>query len=425
MQQGKSISQLRTACQPILDNDEVSFPVLFQGRHGLGKSEFVHQLAKELGLEVVEVRASQLMPGDLLGMPQKHEEYTKWKPPFWLYLACNRAVVLFLDEIDRASTQVRQGIFQLTGSRRLHDNHLHPETQIFGAVNTSEGETEYMTGEFDPAELDRWVAHGFDPTHEEWLEWAAENGVNRYVQEYIANNKKELDLPEELSGNKVMVSRRSWDRASQVLNAEYGPSTKPNPEEAYLIVSGFVGSAAANGFADFLREYESTISINDVAENLEMYREDLEGNDEAHRKILRQFTAEYGDKENEDLMDLSEEKRRNLAKFMAIPSPEVSICMFKKTPKGSDFRKEIGDVSVDEKYFQDSGSLDKDPDELTLMDYISHCFDADERIEDRIDDLNESVKRKIEELEEEAAEGEEPDSEEEDEAEVEAEEEDT
>ena len=46
------------------------YPVLVRGRHGIGKSTVVYQLAKERGLPVVERRASQMTEGDLLGLPK-------------------------------------------------------------------------------------------------------------------------------------------------------------------------------------------------------------------------------------------------------------------------------------------------------------------------------------------------------------------
>ena len=42
-------------------------PVLLRGRHGIGKSQVVYQLAANAGLPVVERRASQMTEGDLLG----------------------------------------------------------------------------------------------------------------------------------------------------------------------------------------------------------------------------------------------------------------------------------------------------------------------------------------------------------------------
>ena len=73
------------------------FPVLVRGRHGIGKSTVVYQLAKERGLPVVESRASQMTEGDLLGLPKVEGNVTQWLAPEWLHTACNEPVVLFLD----------------------------------------------------------------------------------------------------------------------------------------------------------------------------------------------------------------------------------------------------------------------------------------------------------------------------------------
>ena len=67
--------------------------------------------------------------------------------------ACTEACVLFFDEIDRATMEVRQGIFELTDSRKINGHYLHPDTVIIGAVNGGEHGSQYQVGEFDPAEV--------------------------------------------------------------------------------------------------------------------------------------------------------------------------------------------------------------------------------------------------------------------------------
>ena len=76
-------------------------PVLIRGRHGVGKSEVVYQIAATRDLPVVERRASQMTEGDLLGLPKVEDGITKWLAPEWLDTACTKPVVLFLDEVDR------------------------------------------------------------------------------------------------------------------------------------------------------------------------------------------------------------------------------------------------------------------------------------------------------------------------------------
>ena len=149
---------------PILN---AKFPVLVRGRHGIGKSTIVYQKAEELGLPVVERRASQMTEGDLLGLPKVAKGVTTWCAPDWLAEACSKPVVLFLDEVDRATMEVRQGIFELCDSRKIAGHTLHPDTLIFACVNGGEHGSQYQVGEMDPAELDRYTVFDVEPSVEE------------------------------------------------------------------------------------------------------------------------------------------------------------------------------------------------------------------------------------------------------------------
>ena len=150
---------------------DIKKPVLLRGRHGIGKSEIVYQFAEAKELPVVERRASQMTEGDLLGLPSVEGGVTAWCAPDWLHRACTEPVILFLDEVDRATSEVRQGIFELTDSRKISGNVLHPDTLIFAAVNGGEHGSQYQVGEMDPAELDRWTVFDLEPSVEDWLNW--------------------------------------------------------------------------------------------------------------------------------------------------------------------------------------------------------------------------------------------------------------
>ena len=42
-------------------------PLMIRGRHGIGKSQSVYQIAAKLGLPVIERRLSQMTEGDKIG----------------------------------------------------------------------------------------------------------------------------------------------------------------------------------------------------------------------------------------------------------------------------------------------------------------------------------------------------------------------
>jgi|TARA_R110001583_G_scaffold78811_2_gene213424 hypothetical protein len=237
-------------------------PILIRGRHGVGKSEVVYQFAENIGYSVVERRASQMTEGDLVGLPKTDGNVTSFCPPDWFTTACESPVVLFLDEVDRATIEVRQGIFELTDSRKLNGHRLHPETLIFAAINGGEHGAQYQVGEMDPAELDRWTVFDVEPTVEDWLSWAQGN-VHKMVWDFINQNRVHLEHKDEFEPNKVYPSRRSWDRFNECMVSGEFLEQGASPE-VFNLASAFLGFEAAVSFNDFVQNYDRQVSIHDV-----------------------------------------------------------------------------------------------------------------------------------------------------------------
>jgi len=293
-------------------------PVLLRGRHGVGKSQVVYQLAETLGLPVVERRASQMTEGDLVGLPSVDGGGTSFNPPNWFLTACNEAVALFLDEVDRATLEVRQGIFELTDSRKLNGHTLHPDTLIFAAVNGGEHGDQYQVGEMDPAELDRWTVFDVEPSVEDWLTWAKDR-VCGPVWDFINQNRQHLEHESDFEPNKVYPSRRSWERLDMCLvTGNVITEGEMNPL-MYNLANSFVGFEAAVALNDFVANYSKIVSIEDLVDN---GRFDL--------------TAEFGINDHNALVEkmeqagtfkeeLSDEQLQNVATyFVSLPS-EVAM----------------------------------------------------------------------------------------------------
>ena len=232
-------------------------PVLLRGRHGIGKSQVVYQLAADMSLPVIERRASQMTEGDLVGLPSIDGNRTTFNPPDWFKEACEQPVVLFLDEVDRATLEVRQGIFELTDSRKLNGHHLHPDTMVFAAINGGDHGESYQVNEMDPAELDRWSVWDIEPTVEDWLAWGKEN-VDSLIWDFINQNRAHLEHQGDIEPNKRYPSRRSWDRLDKVLKQadamEAGPSM-------FNLAQSFVGFEAAVALNDYAQNYERVVSV--------------------------------------------------------------------------------------------------------------------------------------------------------------------
>ncbi len=321
-----------TQCAPYVI--AIRKPILIRGRHGIGKSEVVYQVAKNLGLPVVERRASQMTEGDLIGLPDNRDvqvngiKATTFNPPDWFVTACTEPVVLFLDEVDRATPEVRQGIFELTDSRKINGHRLHPDTIIIAAVNGGEHGSQYQVGEMDPAELDRWTVFDLNPTVEDWLAWGKDN-VDQMVWDFINQNRNHLWHTDDFEPNKVYPTPRSWKRfndcvALELLNSEDSASAAV----IFNLASGFIGLEAAVAFGDFRKNYERQVTI-------EMLLDD--------GKLDK--VADWGINEHTSMADKMEAKGtfkdilgdtqiQNLADYIALVPSEVAMKLW--TVMGAD-----------------------------------------------------------------------------------------
>ena len=301
-------------------------PVLLRGRHGIGKSTVVYQYAAQQNMEVVERRASQMTEGDLVGLPSIEDNSTTFNPPDWFKAACDRPVVLFLDEVDRATLEVRQGIFELTDSRKLNGHTLHPDTLVFAAVNGGDHGAQYQVGEMDPAELDRWTVFDIEPSVEDWLTWAKESQVSDEIWNFINQNRNHLEHTDDFEPNKVYPSRRSWERLDKCLTQ--ADLLKEASPVLYNLTSAFVGFEAAVAFNDFVLNYDRQVTTDDILIHGNFAKvADFGIND--HTAIIDKFEAEETFHN-----ELDQELVNNLARYFVMLPSEVAMKLWTVMGKG-------------------------------------------------------------------------------------------
>ena len=317
-------------CAPHVIN--AAKPILVRGRHGIGKSEVIYQIAEDLGLPVVERRASQMTEGDLLGMPSPEmievngEQASVFRPFAWFIQACTSPCVLFFDEIDRAVTEVRQGLFELTDSRKLAGWSLHPDTRIVSAVNGGEHGDQYQVNEMDPAELDRYTVFDLQPSVEDWLTWAKDK-VDGVVWDFVNQNRQHLEHNDDFEPNKVYPSRRSWKRFNDCVSGAGLLDVGTSSPVLFNLGCGFLGFEAAVAFNDFVQTYERQVTVEDVVDNGEIAKtNDFDIND--HAALVEKMDASDTFKE-----DLSEAQADNVgAYFVTLPS-EIAMKLWESVAR--------------------------------------------------------------------------------------------
>jgi hypothetical protein len=252
----------------------VNDAILLRGPHGIGKSAVPAEVAKRTGKRLLDIRLSLFTEGDLIGIPD-HERIkttgvTSFAPPDWLHTACTEPCVLFLDEINRATPGVQNSAFQLVLDREVKGWRLHPETLVFAAINDS---PEYNVNEMDPALLDRFVTYDLVPTHKDWLVWATAEGIDDLVVDFIRQHPEHLRPTKSVEPGSITPTQRSWARLARTLvtagmpPSQFGGAEKEGlPVGFYAIAMGYVGAPTAIAFVNFIKEYDSVISAEDIVD---------------------------------------------------------------------------------------------------------------------------------------------------------------
>ena len=297
-------------------NFPVTESILICGNHGIGKSQLVKQAAKILGIPCIDFRLSQNDVGDLKGMPFHVNGRTVFAPPEFFPLKEADAIelkeflglttdisrgrygdkgILFLDEINRASRETQQAAFELVLDRRLNLRALPDGWRVVSAINDEDDI--YTVNSLDPAFLSRFFVVKFNPSIQEWLEWADGNGVHPVVTEFIRKNDTLLDPSSEMlreastKGITKVHDRRAWVKFSDTINKlvqdyeegklEKNPLGK-DPAQVnwlFLIATGYVSTIAAAQFKNFMEtDYQSlnaSIILNQWTKDIEKRLKDI------------------------------------------------------------------------------------------------------------------------------------------------------
>lgn len=145
-------------------------PICIWGKHGIGKTEIVQDLAKTMGYQLAYIAPAQFEEmGDLLGMPSILNEETVFKAPAWVPKTEGPGILL-IDDVNRADDRILRGIMQLLQNHELVSWKLPPKWQIVLTANPDGGD--YSVTPMDDAMLTRMlhITLVFDLL--EWAKWA-------------------------------------------------------------------------------------------------------------------------------------------------------------------------------------------------------------------------------------------------------------
>jgi hypothetical protein len=212
--------------------------VMLWGPPGIGKSSIVGDVARHQGLELVDLRLSQLAPTDLRGLPVAEEGVSRWFPPE--FLPREGRGVLFLDEINMAPPAMQGIAQQLILDRRVGTYHV-PEGWFIWAAGNRKGDRAAVF-EMPSALANRFIHLDLAPDLDSFKAWGLSTGISEEVLAFLAFRPSLLHQID--TQRPAWPSPRSWSMGDRLRKS--GLSLEPA-----------VGPAATGEFEAFCAVYST------------------------------------------------------------------------------------------------------------------------------------------------------------------------
>ena len=179
-------------------------PVIIKGKPGIGKSDIVAQVVKELGYEVQISHPQVSDPTDYKGFPfpSREGDRATFLPFGDLYelIHARKPTIAFMDDIGQAPTAVQAALMQLLLARRVNGHKVSEEVTFVAATNRRE-DMAGVSGLLEPVKRRFAAILELEENLDDWCEWALKNrlpgeliGFIRFRPELLCDFTPSRDL---------------------------------------------------------------------------------------------------------------------------------------------------------------------------------------------------------------------------------------
>lgn len=238
-------------------------PVMLHGSFGVGKSDMIRGIAKELELDLIDLRLSQLDSADLRGIPHADGKFTNWLTPKFLPQDPESRGILFLDEINSAAQATQAAAYQLVLDRRLGDYELPAGWTIVAAGNRMRDRA--IVNQMSTALKNRFVHLDYEVHFDDWIEWAQKNGIDETIIGFLRFRPALLNEPDSpdcnLKDRNSFATPRSWEFFSRLL------ATKPDAEMRRVLAGSAIGEGNAAEYITYCEVYKDLPTYEEIQKN--------------------------------------------------------------------------------------------------------------------------------------------------------------
>lgn len=298
--------------------------VMLWGPPGIGKSDFVRQLAAFIEAEtrkkvnITDLRLLLYNPIDLRGIPTANEDKTAavWLKPkiFHMDESENVINILFLDELSACAPSVQAAAYQITLDRIIGEHRLPDNCIVIAAGNRITDKC--VTYKMAKALANRLCHIEITASFASWVKWAKENGIHYKVIDFLTARRDYFMAFDPQKDDLAFPTPRTWEMVSKILNVFDG-----DEKEAYAMIAGCVGKGVASEFQMFCSVYHKLPSIEDIFEGK---NPDVPKETDAVFALVSSMIAYAGENKDET------RKIGNAIRYSERFSPDFSVAFMKE-----------------------------------------------------------------------------------------------
>ena len=240
-------------------------PVLLMGPPGIGKTQIMEQIARELGVGLVAYTITHHTRQSAVGLPFIREEefagktysvteYTMSEIIASVYRRIRdsgqREGILFIDEINCVSETLAPTMLQFLQCK-MFGNQSVPEGWIIVAAGNPP-EYNKSVREFDVVTLDRIKRIDVEADFDVWKEYAYQVGIHPAVLSYLELRKENFYRMENTVDGKMFVTARGWEDLSRLIQVYEKLGKEVDREVVHQYLQHW---KTAKDFANYLELY--------------------------------------------------------------------------------------------------------------------------------------------------------------------------
>lgn len=242
-------------------------PTMLWGPPGVGKSQLVREVANGIHaktgktVRVTDIRLLLYNPIDLRGIPIANAEKTAaiWLKPFVFQMDESQDVinVLLLDEITAAPQSVQAAAYQMTLDRTIGEHKLPDNCIVMAAGNRTTDKS--VAYKMPKALANRLMHFEVEANFESWRRWAIASGINEKIIGFLSFRQDYLMAFDSASEDLAFATPRSWEMASNLLNA-----VSNDVERMHPFLAAVLGTGVTTEFESWARVYNDMPNVSDI-----------------------------------------------------------------------------------------------------------------------------------------------------------------